>query len=197
LEREEHKFSAHQNEQTRKDSDGSEISVESYTYSDLINYYDTENEKDSQSLDHQPSEGMSSQNAKMVQIGNSGTDNSDSRFVKISRNSQDSDKDYEEIIANLQVENKRHIADKKKQVEENKRQVEENKRQVEENKRQVEETRKYFVKSKKYYTETKRLAKENKRYQDKMNEWKSKYEQLVAEFGKKGKRVKRSINRHI
>jgi hypothetical protein len=183
LEREDHKFPTHQNEQTRKSSDGSEISVESYTYSDLINYYDTENEKDSQSLDHQPSEGMSSQNAKMVQIGNSGTDNSDSRFVKISRNSQDSDKDYEEIIANLQVENKKHIADKKKQVEENKR--------------QVEETRKYFVKSKKYYTETKRLAKENKRYQDKMNEWKSKYEQLLAEFGKKGKRVKRSINRHI
>jgi membrane protein involved in colicin uptake len=190
LEREDHKFPTHQNEQTRKDSDGSEISVESYTYSDLINYYDTENEKDSQSLDHQLNEEMNLQNAKMMQVGNSGTDNSDSRFVKISRNSQDSDKDYEEIIANLQVENKKHIADKKKQVEENKR-------QVEENKRQVEETRKYFVKSKKYYTETKRLAKENKRYQDKMNEWKSKYEQLVAEFGKKGKRVKRSINRHI
>jgi hypothetical protein len=152
LEREEHKFSAHQNEQTRKDSDGSEISVESYTYSDLIHYYDTEDEKDSQSLDHQPSEGMSSQNAKMVQVGNSGTDDSNSRFVKISRSSQGRDKDYEEIIANLLVENKRHIADKK------------------------------------------RWAKESKRYQDKMKEWKSKYEKLVAEFGKRGKRGK---NRHI
>jgi hypothetical protein len=183
LEREDHKFPTHQNEQTRKSSDGSEISVESYTYSDLINYYDTENEKDSQSLDHQPSEGMSSQNAKMVQVGNSGTDNSDSRFVKISRSSQGSDKDYEEIIARLRVENKRLIA--------------ENKKQVEETRKYFVKSRKYFVKSKKYYAENKILINENKRYQDKMNEWKSKYEQLVAEFGKKGKRVKRSINRHI
>jgi hypothetical protein len=173
LQREEHKFPTHQNEQTRKSSDGSEISIESYTYSDLIHYYDTENEKDSQSLDHQPSEGMSSQNAKMVQIGNSGTDNSDSRFVKISRSSQGSDKDYEEIIARLRVESKRLIA---------------------ENKKQVEETRKYFVKSRKYYTENKRLTKECKRYQNKIKELQSKYEQLVAEFGKRGKRGK---NRHI
>jgi hypothetical protein len=183
LEREEHKFPAHQNEQTRKDSDGSEISVESYTYSDLINYYDTENEKDSQSFDHQPSEGMSSQNAKMMQVGNSGTDNSDSRFVKISRSAKDSDKDYEEIIANLQVENKR--------------QVEEAKKYFVKSKKYFVKSKKYFVKSKKYYAENKILINENKRYQDKMNEWKSKYEQLLAEFGKKGKRVKRGINRHI
>jgi hypothetical protein len=186
LEREDHKFPTHQNEQTRKDSDGSEISVESYssnTYSDLINYYDTENEKDSQSFDHQPSEGMSSQNAKMMQVGNSGTDNSDSRFVKISRSAKDSDKDYEEIIANLQVENKR--------------QVEETRKYFVKSKKYFVKSKKYFVKSKKYYAENKILINENKRYQDKMNEWKSKYEQLVAEFGKKGKRVKRSINRHI
>jgi hypothetical protein len=173
LEREEHKFPTHQNEQTRKDSDGSEISVESYTYSDLIHHYDNENEKDSQSLDHQLNEEMNLQNAKMMQVGNSGTDNSDSRFVKISRSSQGSDKDYEEIIARLRVENKRLIA---------------------ENKKQVEETRKYFVKSRKYYTENKRLTKECKRYQNKIKELQSKYEQLVAEFGKRGKRGK---NRHI
>jgi hypothetical protein len=187
LEREEHKFPTHQNEQTRKDSDGSEISVESYTYSDLIHHYDNENEKDSQSLDHQLNEEMNLQNAKMMQVGNSGTDNSDSRFVKISRSSQGSDKDYEEIIARLRVENKRLIA-------ENKRLIAENKRLIAENKKQVEETRKYFVKSRKYYTENKRLTKECKRYQNKIKELQSKYEQLVAEFGKRGKRGK---NRHI
>jgi hypothetical protein len=169
LEREEHKFPAHQNEQTRKDSDGSEISVESYTYSDLINYYDTENEKDSQSLDHQPSEGTSSQNAKMMQVVNSGTDNSDSRFVKISRSSQGSDKHYEEIIANLLVENKR---------------------QVEETKKYFDKSKKYFVKSKKYYAENKILINESKRDKNKIKKLQSMNEKLVAEFGKRGKRVK-------